>query len=81
MNLTFYETLFDENASCHLALGDSFVTVLEEYEKQTKEELFAMGLNQSKVHVDFMIGTNDLNVDAETKDGIINIFKAGKFNV
>ena len=81
MNLTFYETLFDENASCHLALGDSFVTVLEEDEKQTKEELFAMGLNQSKVHVDFMIGTNDLNVDAETKDGMINIFKDGKFNI
>lgn len=81
MNLTFYETLFDENASCHLALGDSFITIIDNYEKYSKDDLLAMGLNQSKIHVDFMIGTDDLNIDAETKDGIINIFKDGKFNI
>lgn len=81
MNLTFYETLFDENASCHLALGDSFITIIDNYEKNSKDDLLAMGLNQSKIHVDFMIGTADLNIDAEAKDGIINIFKDGKFNI
>lgn len=81
MNLTFYETLFDENASCHLALGDSFITIIDNYEKYSKDDLLAVGLNQSKIHVDFMIGTDDLNIDAETKDGIINIFKDGKFNI
>ena len=81
MNLTFYETLFDENASCHLALGDSFITIIDNYEKYSKDDLLAMGLNQSKIHVDFMIGTDDLNIDAETKDVIINIFKDGKFNI
>lgn len=81
MNLTFYETLFDENASCHLALGDSFITIIDNYEKYSKDDLLAMGLNQSKIHVDFMIGTADLNIDAEAKDGIINIFKDGKFNI
>ena len=78
--IVFYETLFDENASCHLALGDSFITVLDNYDL-SKEELLDLGLNQSKVHVDFMIGTKDLTIEAETKKGNILIFKDGNFNI
>lgn len=80
-NIIFYETLFDENASCHLALGDSFKTVIDDYEDLSEKELLERGLNQSKTHVDFMIGTKDLTIEAETKNGKILIFKDGNFNI
>lgn len=78
-NLVFYETLLDENASCHLALGEGFKTVIKDYDKYSDEEIEKMGLNISKVHVDFMIGTKDLNIVAETDNGNIEIFKDGNF--
>ena len=80
-NLVFYETLLDENASCHLALGDGFKTVLKDYKKFSDEEIKEKGLNSSKVHVDFMIGTSDLNIEAESDKGNITIFKDGNFNI
>jgi len=58
----FYDTLYDENASCHLALGMGFPECLEGGLDLTKEELLARGVNQSVTHVDFMIGSDDLNV-------------------
>ena len=76
--LTFYETLFDENASCHLALGAGYTNTVKDYDKYTLDELHAMGINDSMNHVDFMIGTEDLSVTAITKDGRrIELFKNG----
>ena len=79
-NITFYETLFDENASCHLALGSSFPECLENGLNKTKEELYEIGLNQSDNHIDFMIGTKDTKITAITQDGKeISVFENGNF--
>ena len=81
-NILFYETLFDENASCHLALGAGFPTAIKEGTSKSKEELLNMGVNESDVHVDFMIGTEDLNITGITYDNKeINIFTHGKFDI
>lgn len=79
-NITFYETLFDENASCHLALGDSFPECIVNGPKMSKKELKENNLNDCTNHVDFMIGTKDLEITGITKDGQeIPIFKNGNF--
>ncbi len=81
-NLIFGTTLFDENASCHLALGDGFRECLKNGNNLTKEELLLSGVNQSDTHVDFMIGTNDLEIEVETFDGNkLVVFKNGNFNI
>ncbi len=67
--ILFYDTLFDENASCHLALGMGFPECIEGGFEMTKDELIESGVNQSATHVDFMIGTDDLNVTGITPDG------------
>lgn len=78
--LLFYNTLFDENASCHLALGRGFTNCVKDYDKYTLEELRNMGVNDSIIHEDFMIGTKDLNIYGITTDGQeIQIFKDGNF--
>lgn len=80
LNTLFFETLFDENASCHLALGQAYATCLEGGGNMTKEELMAHGVNDSHTHVDFMIGTSDLSITAATRDGKeVQIFKDGNF--
>lgn len=79
--LVFGTTLIDENASCHLALGEGFPDAIENGLKLTKEELIKRGINQSKQHVDFMIGTEDLQIEAENNDGQIIIFKEGNFDI
>ena len=66
--MVFKETLFDENASCHLALGDSFPECIEDGLNKSKEELMDMGLNDSLSHVDFMIGDETLSIIGVTKD-------------
>jgi aminopeptidase len=79
-NIIFYETLYDENASCHLALGDSFPSCLLNGENMSKEKLRECGLNQSNVHTDFMVGTSDLKIIGITFDGEEkNIFENGNF--
>lgn len=79
-NVIFYNTLFDENAACHLAFGNAYATNLANSDGLTKDELLARGANQSLIHVDFMIGTSDLNITGINKDGIeIQIFKDGNF--
>ena len=79
-NIIFYETLYDENASCHLAIGDSFPTCLVDGENMSSEELKGNGLNQSLVHTDFMVGTADLKVVGTTFAGkIITIIENGNF--
>lgn len=67
--IMFYETLFDENAACHFAVGAGFTNTIADYDKYTKEELHEMGVNDSNLHVDFMIGTNDLSIIGIKKDG------------
>ena len=79
-NIVFQETLYDENASCHLALGASFPECIEGGPKMTKEELISNGLNQCDNHVDFMIGTSDLSIIGEMEDGTkVTIFQDGDF--
>lgn len=68
-NQIFYETLFDENAACHLALGDSYPTCLEKGPERSEEELKKAGLNDSMIHVDFMVGGPDLTITGIRKDG------------
>lgn len=76
--LLFYNTLFDENAVCHLALGRGFNDCVKDFDKYTQKEMEEMGINSSMIHVDFMIGSRDLNINAHTTDGkIIPIFKNG----
>ena len=78
--LVFYETLFDENASCHLALGGGFPECVENGPNMTKEELDQHKINDCTNHVDFMIGTKDLSIIGETNDGQeIIIFENGNF--
>lgn len=80
MNINFGTTLIDENASCHLALGAGFNECIKDGLKMDEQELLKHGVNTSKQHVDFMIGTKDLNITAYTKDGKeITIFKNGNF--
>lgn len=67
-NLLFYNTLFDENACCHVALGHGFTNVIKDYEKYSLEELRDKGVNDSRIHVDFMIGSSDLSIIGIDKD-------------
>ncbi|MGN0298520.1 MAG: aminopeptidase [Lachnospiraceae bacterium] len=74
----FYNTLFDENASCHIALGRGFTNLLEGYENMTQEEMENSGINSSMIHVDFMIGSDDMKIVGKTQDGAeILIFENG----
>ncbi len=78
--LLFYNTLFDENAACHLALGFGFPDTIRGFENKTLEECRALGVNDSMVHVDFMIGCADLNIDAITRGGqTIPVFRCGNW--
>ncbi len=80
-NFVYGETCLDENASCHIALGDAFPECLKGAEDESIDERRERGLNHSDNHVDFMIGTDDLNIVAETKNGEMLIFKKGEFNL
>ena len=77
--IIFYNTLFDENASCHLALGRGNPSTVNNYQNMTPEELNEVGINNSNVHVDFMIGTPDLEIIADTETGKKLVFKKGNF--
>jgi len=76
----FQTTLLDENASCHVALGCGFSEAIVDGVQMTEEERYEKGINKSKTHVDFMIGTPDLKIEALTEDGkTIIIFENGNF--
>lgn len=76
--LLFYETLFDENAACHLALGMGFADSIKDFDKYTLDECREKGINDSMIHVDFMIGFDGLDIDAVTRDGkTVPIFRKG----
>ena len=76
--ILFYNTLFDENACCHLALGMGFADTIDGFENRTLEECRKLGVNDSMIHEDFMIGTADLCIDATCEDGkTVPIFRNG----
>ena len=78
--ILYYNTLFDENASCHIAFGEAYPCI-EGGQEMTREELQAHGLNYSITHVDFMVGTEDLNITGLTHDGReIPVFVDGNFS-
>lgn len=78
--IMFYNTLFDENAACHLALGDGFANCIKNFENYTLEQCREMGINSSMIHEDFMIGSEDLDITGETESGErVQIFKNGNW--
>ena len=78
--LLFYETLFDENAVCHLAVGAGFADTIKDHHNKTLEECRALGINDSMIHVDFMIGCDTMNIDAHCTDGkVVPIFRNGNW--
>ena len=78
--LLFYNTLFDENAACHLAVGMGFTDTIKDHHNKTLEECRALGINDSMIHEDFMIGCDTMNIDATCTDGrIVPIFRNGNW--
>jgi len=78
--ILFYNTLFDENAACHLAIGMGFADTIKDFQDKTLEECREMGINDSMVHEDFMIGCDSMNIDATCADGsVVAIFRNGNW--
>jgi len=78
--ILFYNTLFDENASCHLALGNAYTMNIKNGNDLSEEELLAKGYNKSITHVDFMFGSKDMNIFGIKQDGSkVQVFKDGNF--
>ncbi|MCI7095975.1 MAG: aminopeptidase [Clostridiales bacterium] len=78
--LLFYNTLFDENAACHLALGMGFADTIEDFQNKSLDECRALGINDSMIHEDFMIGCDTMNIDATCADGkVVPIFRNGNW--
>lgn len=76
--IIFFNTLFDENASNHLAIGNSYAFTIENGTNMSDEELLSNGMNRSKVHVDFMIGSGEMNIDGIRQDGTVDpLFRNG----
>lgn len=80
--ILFLNTLFDENASCHLALGRAYLRTINNGHSMTKDELEKAGCNQSMVHADFMFGSKDLQITGTMKDGQkVIVFKDGDYQI
>ena len=78
--LLFYNTLFDENAACHLALGMGFADTINDFEHKTLAECRALGVNDSMIHEDFMIGSEDMDIDAVCENGdVVPVFRHGNW--
>ena len=78
--LLFYNTLFDENAACHLAVGRGFTDTIRDHHNKTLDECRALGINDSMIHVDFMIGCDTMNIDAICADGnTVPVFRNGNW--
>ena len=78
--ILFYNTLFDENAACHLAMGMGFADTIQDFQNKTLEECRALGINDSMIHEDFMIGCDSMNIDGITADGeTVAIFRNGNW--
>ncbi|WP_297788387.1 aminopeptidase [uncultured Anaerococcus sp.] len=78
-NILFYNTLFDENASCHFALGKAYPTTVEGASDLSDKEVRSCGLNDSLIHEDFMVGTSDLTITAYKDDKEFKIFEKGNW--
>lgn len=80
--LIFYNTLFDENASNHLAIGSAYAFSVKDGKSMTKEQLAAKGLNDSLTHVDFMVGSGEMNIDGILPDGSREpLFRGGNWAI
>ena len=80
--ILFYNTLFDENACCHLAIGMGFEDTIKGFEEMTPEQIKEFDLNDSIIHVDFMIGSADLSIVATTRDGNeVQVFENGTWAI
>ncbi len=78
--ILFYNTLFDENAACHLAMGMGFADTIRDHHNKTLEECRQLGINDSMIHEDFMIGCDTMNIDAICADGkVVAIFRNGNW--
>ena len=78
--LLFYNTLFDENAACHLAMGMGYADTIRDHHSKTLEECRQLGINDSMIHEDFMIGCDSMNIDAICADGkTVAIFRNGNW--
>ena len=78
--LLFYNTLFDENAACHLALGMGFADTIEDHHNKSLEECRSLGVNDSMIHEDFMIGCDTMNIDAICENGeTVPVFRGGNW--
>ncbi len=78
--ILFYNTLFDENAACHLALGMGFADTIQDHHNKSLEECRALGINDSMIHEDFMIGCDSMNIDAICADGkLVPVFRGGNW--
>lgn len=78
--ILFYNTLFDENAACHLALGMGFADTIQDFQNKSLEECRELGINDSMIHEDFMIGCDTMNIDGICEDGkVVPIFRAGNW--
>ena len=79
-DILFYNTLFDENAACHLAIGMGFADTIDNFQEKTLEECRRLGVNDSMIHEDFMIGCDSMNIDGICKDGsTVAIFRNGNW--
>ena len=77
--ILYYNTLFDENASCHVAIGMGYTGCVKGFENKTLDELHEMGVNDSMIHVDFMIGADDMNITGYKDGKATPIFVDGKW--
>lgn len=78
--LLFYNTLFDENAACHLALGMGFADTIDDFQNKTLDECRQLGINESMIHEDFMIGCDTMDITATTWDGReVQVFRQGNW--
>ena len=78
--ILFYNTLFDENAACHLALGMGFADTIKDFQNKTLDECRALGINASMIHEDVMIGCDSMNIDGICEDGrVVPIFRSGNW--
>ncbi len=81
-NVTFIKTLYDENASCHLAFGQAYPTCVEGGVDMNEDELKEKGINDSLIHVDFMVGSEDMRIVGTTADGKeVEVFKEGNWAI
>jgi len=78
--ILFYNTLFDENAACHLAIGMGFADTIDDFQNKSLEECRELGINDSMIHEDFMIGCDSMNIDGICEDGsTVAIFRDGNW--